>query len=54
MNRVEKNTSELKTRSISVIGLGRSGIAVARLAYHLGSKVFNNDNSSAEDIEKPY
>ncbi len=52
MNRVEKNTSELKTRSISVIGLGRSGIAVARLAHYLGSKVFISDNSSAKSVNE--
>ena len=50
MNRAEKNISEIKNRSISVIGLGRSGIAVARLANYLGSKVFISDNSSSKSV----
>jgi UDP-N-acetylmuramoylalanine--D-glutamate ligase len=50
MNRVEKNISEMKNRLISVIGLGQSGIAVARLANYLGSKVFISDNSSSKSV----
>lgn len=50
MTRAEKNISEMKNRSISVIGLGRSGIAVARLAYYLGSIVFISDNSSSKSV----
>jgi UDP-N-acetylmuramoylalanine--D-glutamate ligase len=50
MNRVEKNISEMKNRSVCVIGLGRSGIAAARLANYLGSKVFISDNSSLKSV----
>ncbi len=50
MNKVEKNISEIKKLSISVIGLGRSGIAIAHLANHLGSKVFISDNSSSDSV----
>lgn len=50
MNKIEKNINEIKKISISVIGLGRSGIAIARLANYLGSKVFISDNSSSNSV----
>lgn len=52
MNRAEKNISEIKNRSISVIGLGRSGTAIARLANYLGSKVFISDDSSSQSVKE--
>ena len=47
MKRSEKNIRDMNNRSISVIGLGRSGVAIARLADYVGSKVFISDNSSS-------
>jgi UDP-N-acetylmuramoylalanine--D-glutamate ligase len=52
MNRVEKNISEMKNASISVIGLGRSGTAIARLANYLGSNVFISDDSSSKSVKE--
>lgn len=52
MNSVEKNISEIKNRLVSVIGLGRSGIAIARLANYLGSKVFISDDSSSNLVKE--
>ena len=52
MNRTEKNISEMKNRCVSVVGLGRSGIAIARLAHYLGSKVFISDNSSSKSVKE--
>jgi UDP-N-acetylmuramoylalanine--D-glutamate ligase len=52
MKRTEKNISEMKNRSISVIGLGRSGTAIARLANYLGSKVFTSDDSSSKSVKE--
>ena len=52
MNRTEKNISEMKNRCVSVVGLGRSGIAIARLAHFLGSKVFISDNSSSKSVKE--
>jgi len=45
MNSAENNISEMKNRSISIIGLGRSGVAIARLANYISSIVFISDNS---------
>ncbi len=52
MNRVEKNISEMKNRSISVIGLGRSGTAIARLANYLDSNVFISDDFSSKSVKE--
>lgn len=52
MNRTEINISEMKNRCVSVIGLGRSGNAIARLAHYLGSKVFISDNSSSKSVKE--
>ncbi len=47
MSRAERNISDIQNRSISVIGLGQSGIAIARLAKYLDSKVFISDSSES-------
>ena len=47
MNRSENNIQDMSNNLISVIGLGRSGVAIARLADYVGSKVFISDNSSS-------
>ena len=55
MNSVENNISEMKNRSISIIGLGRSGVSIARLANYIGSETFISDkstsNSSMENLK---
>ena len=52
MNRVDKYISEMNNRSISIIGLGQSGTAIARLANYLGSNVFISDNSSSKSVKE--
>jgi len=54
MNRVENNISQIKNSSVSVIGLGRSGVAAAQLANYLGVTVFASDNSSSNSIKKNF
>ena len=51
MKRSDKYISEMKNRSISVIGLGRSGTAIAHLAKYLGANVFISDQSSSKSIK---
>ena len=51
MKRSDKYISEMKNRSISVIGLGRSGTAIAHLAKYLGANVFISDKSSSKSIK---
>ena len=51
MNRVEKNIQEYKYYSISVVGLGRSGMAAAHLAKFLGAKVLVNDFANSQSIK---
>jgi len=52
MNKSDKFISDLQNSSISVIGLGQSGIAIARLANYLGSKVFISDNSASNSVKQ--
>jgi UDP-N-acetylmuramoylalanine--D-glutamate ligase len=52
MNRAEKNIREMKNRSVSVLGLGRSGVAIARLSNYLGSKVFISDKSTTNSVKE--
>ena len=52
MNRVKNNIREMKNRSVSVIGAGRSGIAIAQLANYLGSKVYISDSSSSNLVKQ--
>jgi len=52
MNRANKYISEMKNRSVTVIGLGRSGTAISRLANYLGSKVFISDDSSSQSVKE--
>ena len=54
MNRVENNISEMNNRSVSVIGLGRSGVAAAQLANYIGANVFVSDNSSSDSVKKNF
>jgi len=51
MNRVEKNIRKYKNCSISVVGLGRSGMAAASLAKFIGAKVFVNDCAISQSIK---
>jgi UDP-N-acetylmuramoylalanine--D-glutamate ligase len=43
-----KNNINISGKAISIIGLGRSGIAAAKLAQHHGAQVFISDASSSE------
>ena len=52
MNKVKNNIKEMKNSFISVIGLGRSGVAIARLANYLGSIVFISDNSTSNSVKE--
>ncbi len=52
MNKANKYISEMKNRSVTVIGLGRSGTAISRLANYLGSKVFISDDSSSQSVKE--
>ncbi len=52
MNKSEKYISDLQNSSISVIGLGQSGIAIAQLANYLGSKVFISDSSASNSVKQ--
>lgn len=43
-----KNNINISGKAISIIGLGRSGVAAAKLAQHLGAHVFITDSISSE------
>ncbi len=45
-----KNKIDLNTVSITVIGLGKSGEAAAKLGNYLGAKIFLSDGGSTPDI----
>ena len=53
MSRVENNISKMKNSSLSVIGLGRSGVAAAQLANYLEAEVFVSD-SSFDSVKKNF
>ena len=42
----------IKNKSITVLGLGKSGFAAAKLAKKMGADVFVSDNSASDDIKK--
>ncbi len=52
MKSIEKNISEINNSSISIIGLGQSGVATACLADYLGSKVFVSDGTSSKSAKE--
>ena len=52
MTRAEQNINDFKEKSISVVGLGRSGIAIARLANFIGAKVYIYDQSSSNTVQQ--
>ncbi len=52
MSKIEKNINTIKKLSISVVGLGRSGVAAAQLAHYIGSNVFISDNSTSDTIQE--
>ena len=45
-----RNNIDIKDRLVTVIGIGRSGLAAARLAHYLGAKVFISDNSTNKTV----
>ena len=54
MNRIENNISGMKNRPVSVIGAGRSGVAIAQLANYLGSQVFISDSSTSNSVKQNF
>ncbi|MCJ7801696.1 MAG: UDP-N-acetylmuramoyl-L-alanine--D-glutamate ligase [Candidatus Marinimicrobia bacterium] len=42
----------MKNRSVFVLGLGRSGVAIAQLSNYLGSKVFISDKSITNSVKE--
>lgn len=52
MQRLIPSLSELKDRKVAIVGLGKSGIALAKLLYCLGAKLIINDKKPTEEIEK--
>jgi len=55
MTNIDLNINDIKGSTISVIGIGRSGMAIAKLARYLGAKVFISDkynsNGCRENLE---
>ena len=47
MTNIDLNINNIKGSTISVIGIGRSGMAIAKLARHLGADVFISDKYSS-------
>ncbi len=45
-----KDIIDIKGKSITIIGLARSGVAAAKLAHKLGSKVFISDISDSPEV----
>ena len=43
---------DIKNRDITVLGLGKSGLAAAKLAKKMGATVFVSDSSASDDIKK--
>jgi len=46
-----KDTIDLNGKNVTVIGLARSGVAAAQLAYELGANVFISDMSDSEEVQ---
>jgi UDP-N-acetylmuramoylalanine--D-glutamate ligase len=46
----QRDRIDLTGRKVTVIGLGRSGFAAARLAHHLGARVFVSDPADTEAL----
>ena len=55
MTNIDLNINDIKKSTISVIGIGRSGMAIAKLARYLGANVFISDkyesNSGRDNLE---
>lgn len=47
MTNIELNINTIKNSTISVIGIGRSGMAISKLARYLGASVFISDKYSS-------
>lgn len=52
MQRIIRELSELKNKKIAIVGLGKSGIAVAQLLCALGARLIINDRKSEDEILK--
>lgn len=52
MQKLIPSLSELQDRKIAIVGLGKSGTALAKLLSSLGAKLIINDKKPTEEIEK--
>jgi len=43
MINIDQNIKDIKNSTISVVGIGKSGMAVSKLARYLGANVFISD-----------
>lgn len=50
MQRLIKELSEIKNKNIAIVGLGKSGLAVAHLLSYLGAELVINDKKREEEI----
>lgn len=50
----DRNNIKLHDRQVAIIGLGRSGVAAARLADHLGAQVFVSDSHDSPTVAENY
>jgi len=52
MQRLLQNPHDLKDKKVAVVGLGKSGIAVAELLSYFGARLIINDKKKEEEIIK--
>ncbi|MEN2995123.1 MAG: UDP-N-acetylmuramoyl-L-alanine--D-glutamate ligase [Thermodesulfovibrio sp.] len=52
MQRILRRLSDFKDKSVAVVGLGKSGIAVSQLLCRLGARLIINDKKNEEEIAK--
>ncbi|WP_353685055.1 UDP-N-acetylmuramoyl-L-alanine--D-glutamate ligase [Thermodesulfovibrio sp. 3907-1M] len=52
MQRIIKELSELKDKKVAIVGLGKSGLAVAQLLSSLGARLIINDKKNEDEILK--
>ncbi|MCK4501165.1 hypothetical protein KAU11_11760, partial [Candidatus Babeliales bacterium] len=43
---------DIRNKPITVLGLGKSGLAAAKLAGKIGADVFVSDSSASDDVKK--
>ncbi|GAB5046515.1 UDP-N-acetylmuramoyl-L-alanine--D-glutamate ligase [Thermodesulfovibrio sp. TK110] len=50
MQKIIKELSELKDKKVAIVGLGKSGLAVAQLLSSLGARLIINDKKNEDEI----